>query len=406
VGASALYAQGTVEPEPSTRFHRLGIQPIDAALAVAVTALLQAELWLGERYQGAAAFPGARGLNAPLLLVAGLALGWRRRYPLRAFAVSMGALAIESVVSGGPEAGGAFLLLLVAVYSAAAYGDRPLATVAIAAGAVAVHDLTDPYIQGAGDVAFALIFAVVGFAFGRAVQGRRLRSSLLAEEASRLKAQHDERARQAVAEERARIARELHDIVAHSVSLMVVQAIAGQRASNGDGEAPAAREALASIETTGRQAMSEMRRLLALLHESDEGPIAPQPGLEQLPQLIAEVERAGAEISLIEHGERPALSPGVQLALYRIAQEALTNVLKHAGGARVDVELRYVGSDVELRVRDHGGAGIVGDGAWTGGTGIAGMRERAAVFGGELRAAPVGEGFAVELRLPVAGRAA
>jgi signal transduction histidine kinase len=386
-----------VERGRSSALSRLGAPTLDAVLALAITALVQAELWAGERYQGAAAFPGPRGVNAPLLAIAGLALAWRRSLPLVAFAVSMGALALESAISGGPEAGGTFLLLLVAVYSAAAYGDRPLMTAAIAAGAVAIHDVTDPSIHGAGDMLFALIFAVVGFIFGRAVHGRRIRTSLLTGEAERLKAEQDKRARQAVAQERERIARELHDIVAHSVSLMVVQAIAGQRATNGD-----ARDALASIEAAGRQAMGEMRRLLALLDEPGDAPIAPQPGVDQLPELIAEVRRAGLEVTLEEHGERPALSPGLQLALYRIAQEALTNALKHAGPTRVEVELSYPGAEVELRVRDHGGPGIDAGDAWTGGEGLAGMRERASVYGGRLSAARTDDGFAVEVRLPLA----
>jgi signal transduction histidine kinase len=377
---------------------------VDVVLALAVTVLLQVELWVGERYQGGAAFPGARGVNAPLLAVAGLALAWRRRFPLRAFAVSMAALVLESLISGGPEGAGTFLLLLVAVYSAAAYGDRPLIAAAIAAGAVAIHDLTDPSIHGAGDVLFALIFVVVGFAFGRAVHGRRIRSALLAEEAARLEAEQDERARQAVAEERERMARELHDIIAHSVSLIVVQAIAGQRATNGDGAS--ARDALESIEATGRQAMSEMRRLLALLDEPGDAPIEPQPGLGQLPRLIAEVGRAGLDVTLNEHGGRPPLSPGLQLALYRITQEALTNALKHAGPTRAEIELRYPGTEVELCVRDHGGTGIDAGAAWTGGKGLAGMRERASVYGGRLRAAPTETGFSVEVRLPLGDPAA
>jgi signal transduction histidine kinase len=381
---------------------KLGVRAQDAALALAITTLLQAELWLGERYQGSAAFPGAKGVDALLLAVAGLALAWRRRFPLRAFAVVMGALIVESIVSGGPEAGGSFLILLVAVYSAAAYADRPLLIAAIAAAAVAVHDITDPFVQGVGDVLFAPLFAIVAFVFGRAVHGRRIRADLLAEETTRLQSETDERARQAVAEERSRIARELHDIIAHSVSLMVVQAIAGQRA--GDARANgAAGEALASIESTGRQAMAEMRRLLAILNEADDGLAPPQPGLEQLPSLIEEVERAGLDVELVERGERPALSPGLELALYRITQEALTNSLKHAGPTRVQIELGYRDHEVELSVRDHGGSGEPGDGAWSGGNGLAGMRERAAIYGGELLATQRnGGGFELEVRLPLA----
>jgi signal transduction histidine kinase len=273
---------------------------------------------------------------------------------------------------------------------------------AITASAVAVHDITDPFAQGVGDILFAPLFAIVAFGFGLAVHGRRLRSDLLAEETTRLQSETDERAREAVAEERARIARELHDIIAHSVSLMVVQAIAGQRADGGEANGPA-RDALASIESTGREAMAEMRRLLAILHEADDGRAPPQPGLEQLPALIEEVEKAGLTVELVERGERPALSPGLELALFRIAQEALTNSLKHAGKTRVEIELGYRDHEVELNVRDHGGSGEQGDGPWSGGNGLAGMRERAAIYGGELRTAQRnGGGFELAVRLPVA----
>ena len=373
----------------------------DAALALAITALLQAELWLGERYQGSRAFPGPRAADAVFLAIAGLALAWRRRFPVAAYAVVMSSLSLESIVGGGPEAGGSFLILLVAVYSAAAYGDRLLLIAAIAAATVALHDVTDPFVQGVGDVLFAPLFAIVAFGFGRAVHGRRLRASLLREETTRLQSENEERARQAVAEERSRIARELHDIIAHSVSLMVVQAIAGQRAEGAEANG-SARRALASIESTGRQAMAEMRRLLAILHEADDAVAPPQPGLDQLPALIDEVEHAGLDVELVETGQRPPLAPGLELALYRITQEALTNSLKHAGNTRVEIELGYEPHAVGLRVRDHGGSGSQRDDAWSGGKGLAGMRERAAIYGGELRAERRNGGFELEVRLPLA----
>jgi signal transduction histidine kinase len=182
---------------------------------------------------------------------------------------------------------------------------------------------------------------------------------------------------------------------------MVVQAIAGQRTNDPEANG-AAHQALASIESTGRQAMAEMRRLLAILDDSEEGRAPPQPGLDQLPSLIAEVERAGLEVELVERGERPVLSPGLELALYRITQEALTNALKHAGPTRVEIELGYAHGEAELHVRDHGGRGAHTEGAWSGGSGLAGMRERAAVYGGELRALPGASGFELEVRLPLA----
>ena len=255
-------------------------------------------------------------------------------------------------------------------------------------------------------IAVAAILVIGRLAFGRATRGHRPRPSRVEADERRRERERDAQARRAAGEERARIARELHDIVGHSVSLMVVQAIAAQRAPGGSREAgpdPRGR-ALASIEATGRQAMGEMRRLRAILDESGEGAIAPQPGLAELPELIDEVGRAGLDVALSESGGRPALSPGLELALYRIAQDALTNALEHAGPSRVEIDLDYREAEVGLRILDRGGTPTGADEPRSDGTGIAGMRERATIYGGELNATPSSRGFAVEARLPIGQR--
>jgi len=300
--------------------------------------------------------------------------------------VVMGSLAAQSLATGGNEAGGGFLLVLIAVYSAAAYRDHPVWTAAIAIAGLAVHDLKDPYIHNAGDVAFAFMFAVAGYAFRRVTHWRGERSRV----------QSEEHSREAVAAERERIARELHDVVAHSVSVMVVQALAGQSALKG--EEPETRQALTSIERTGRQAMSEMRRLLTLLREERE--LSPQPGVAQLPELVEETRRAGLDVELTEEGDGTGVPPGVGLAIYRIVQEALTNSLRHSPGSHTEVSLRYGGGRVALRVASQGSNGSATLSG--GGFGIPGMRERAAVYGGELSAGPdEGGGYVVEARLPL-----
>jgi signal transduction histidine kinase len=373
----------------------------DGVLAVALTILLQAELWLGERYQSNAAFPGSKAGTAPFLLLATLAIGWRRRYPTAALAAAMAAIAGQSLATGGMEAGGGFLLVLIAVYSAAAYGDHPIWSAAISAAALTVHDLKDPYIHGAGDVAFAFAFATAGFVLGRVLHRRGVRSRLLTEEAERLHREREEQARRAVSAERQRIARELHDVVAHSVSVMVVQALAGQSTLSAD--EPAAREALSSIERTGRQAMSEMRRLLTILRDERELSASPQPGVGQLPELVDETRRAGLDVELREEGDGRRVPPGVGLAVYRIVQEALTNSLRHSHAAHTEVSVRYANTHVALRVVNVGSNGrAVLAGQASGGFGIPGMRERAAVYGGELSAGPAeGGGYVVEARLPL-----
>jgi signal transduction histidine kinase len=200
-----------------------------------------------------------------------------------------------------------------------------------------------------------------------------------------------------VAEERARLARELHDVVAHAVSMVVVQAEAGAAAG---GPPDRVEEAFDAIADTGRTALAELRRLLGVLRSPGEaGPREPQPGVAQLEPLVESVRRAGLPVEVrVEGADRP-LPPGVDLSAYRIVQEALTNSVKHAGPARASVLLRYGERDLELEVVDDGRGPRTGSAA---GHGLAGMRERTALLGGELDAGPApGGGFTVRARLPL-----
>jgi signal transduction histidine kinase len=223
---------------------------------------------------------------------------------------------------------------------------------------------------------------------------------MLRERARQLERQREEKARTAVAEERGRIARELHDVVAHSVSVMVVQAQAGQRLL---ADPDLAGGAFRAIEASGREALVELRRLLGILRTGAEQPaIGPQPGLGSLGVLLEQVREAGLPVELRVEGEQVQLPPGVDLAAYRIVQEALTNTLKHAGSARAEIIVRYGPSAVELEVLDDGrGAPAATNGS---GHGLIGMRERVALYGGRLEAEPrKAGGFAVRARLPLEG---
>jgi len=203
-------------------------------------------------------------------------------------------------------------------------------------------------------------------------------------------------AEQATAAERSRIAREMHDIVAHHLSVIVLQA-AGARASGRPAEAT-----LEKVENSARQALSETRRLLGVLRDpDDEAGLAPQPGIGDLDALAAGVQAAGLPVHLVIEGNLAALPATVDVSVYRIVQEALTNVLKHAGPAQADVTIGFGQDAVTIEVTDDGTAGP-GQRAQVGGHGLAGMRERAAAFGGELAAGPrVGGGYAVRARLPL-----
>jgi signal transduction histidine kinase len=245
-----------------------------------------------------------------------------------------------------------------------------------------------------------LAIAAVAWLVGFAYHERNRRTAELTARAERAERERETEARAAAAEERARIAREMHDVVAHSLSVMVVQAGAAEAMLDADPER--ARRPLAAVQQTGRSALTELRRMLGVLREmADEGPgLAPQPGLSALDELARQVREAGLPVNVRVEGEPRPLPPGIDLSAYRIVQEGLTNALKHAGPATAEVVVRYGPRELELVVRDDGrGRGPSANG---GGHGLLGMRERVALYGGDLTAGPRPEGgFALAARLPL-----
>jgi signal transduction histidine kinase len=269
-----------------------------------------------------------------------------------------------------------------------------LATSAVAAGALTLHELVTVL------VAVGAAYVVGIYAGIRAVHIEALRAH-----AAHLDRERELLAQRAVAEERVRIARELHDVVGHYLSLITVQA--GALQTQLDPADPASRTVQA-MARTGRQALDEMRRLLGVLRlGSVEAPgHAPQPVLDELPTLIAQARAAGLPVELCIEGERRPLPAGVDVCAYRIVQEALTNVMRHARPTRCEVLVRYGRATIELRVTDDGGGGSV-RAPIAPGHGLIGMRERAALFGGDLDAGPrQGGGFAVRATLRLHGSAA
>jgi signal transduction histidine kinase len=345
-------------------------------------------------------------------LVAVLALGWtlpfalRARYPfwapvvvcafVCAFALTASDRSITSLTMP-------FVAALAAAVSLGLVGDRRLSIAGWAAviGTAAVVDSQSG--SRYSDFFWTTLILTLAWFFGSALrtrteQARELSERVVAAERARAVA-----AERATAAERARIARELHDVVAHSVSVMVVQA-SGVRRLLKD-EQHREREALLSVEQIGRQALTEMRRMLGVMRSGEDPPaaLAPQPGLQHLDRLIAQVEEAGLAVTLRVEGHRPALSPGVDLSAYRIVQEGLTNALKHAKGAQAEVVVRYIDSSVQLEIADDGPGAVNGE---TGGHGLVGMRERVALYGGTIEAGPRdGGGFVLRAKLPVEGRA-
>ncbi|GII59865.1 two-component sensor histidine kinase [Planotetraspora thailandica] len=383
---------GAAPAEPGRRRAWL----FDVSIAAAFVAVGQIDVWAPWIAVWWADDPvaGPAALNSVLFFVIAASLAWRRRAPLVVSCVVAGAAAAQAVITATAPIG---LLLdgpvLVSLYSVAAYSRRgqALTGLAVTAVALAVHDLQDPAIrsgEGFDDALFWWLVHLVGWVVGRYVGSRRA-AAAMAQRAKTLEG--------AVRTQRDRIARELHDVVAHGVSVVTVQA--GAALSVLDERPDRAREALMAIESTARGALDEMRRLLGVLRAEDIGPsFTPQPSLTDLAELCEQVGAAGLPVALSVEGAVRRLPAGVELAGYRIVQEALTNALRHSGASGAEVRVSYGTDDVVLCVVDDGtGAGEQRGG----GFGLIGMRERAAIYGGELTTGPRDSvGYAVRARLP------
>jgi signal transduction histidine kinase len=368
----------------------------DAILALALAAAAQAEVWSG-------LLAGPKWATLPASLAYTLPLAWRRRAPLPVAVLVVASALIQVFASVDLDNGVSwFVAFLVVMYSLGAYGSQApaIAGLAFAVGFTGVL-LSVPDFASGDYVLWVGILAAAPWAVGRALRRRQLQAAQLEDRAARLEREREEQARIAVAAERARIARELHDIVAHSVSVMVVHVGVVRRRIRGDHREES--DLLSEVEGRGRQAIAEMRRLLGLLRTDEEGlALAPQPTLERLPPLLEQVREAGLPVDLRTEGDPVPLPAGIDLAAYRIVQEALTNALKHAGPAHATVAVRYAAGALELEVTDDGrGAGPAGNGR---GHGLIGMRERAALYGGTIEAGPAQHGgFAVRAHLPLEG---
>jgi signal transduction histidine kinase len=344
----------------------------------------------------------------PALLVLGvvmpLALVWRRRAPVEVLGFCLAAsLVVELVTSPDDYPVALGIVLLVAVYSAGAHTSGRDATLASGVAGAAVpllsvahafdYEWYDPSSATNVFVGFLVLLVATRtvWSAGRWAHRRRERSR----EAI---AEREERTRAALRDERARIARELHDVVAHSMSVIVLQARGACHALATEPEE--ARGAMEAVERTASQTLAEMRRLVDVLRDEDgSAALAPQPSLDRLERLLGEVRAAGLPVELRVEGEAHELPPGVDLCAYRVVQEALTNALKHAGPATARVFLRYVEGAVEVEVTDTGSGSGDANGA---GVGLAGMSERVALFGGRLESGPrPNGGFAVSARLPL-----
>jgi signal transduction histidine kinase len=348
---------------------------------------------------------GVLAVGYALVLLHTLPLAARRRFPGTVLAICVASgLAIGALFLPPEFLGPA---ILVAVYSVAAYGSRWVALAGLAAaelGLAAVQLIQGRFGEPAAWVQFALIIGAA-WLLGYFVGDRHVYAARLEERTAELEQAREELARRAVAEERLRLARELHDVVAHSMSVIAVQSGVGAHVAESRPEEVG--KALSAIEATSRATLEELRRLLSVLRQDSESQasLAPVPGLADLDSLLGEVAKAGLAVRLRVEGTPSPLPAGVDLSAYRIVQEALTNVVKHAGPAQAQVTIGYRDQDVTVEVTDdgRGAAALAGDGRGGTGHGLVGMRERVAAFGGDLETGPrPGGGFRVAARLPLA----
>jgi signal transduction histidine kinase len=371
---------------------------IDWLIVAVLTAGAQYQIWVQPvdlRLQG------SRVANAVLFVLMVVPLGWRRRAPLSVLAIVMGSTVVGFYALYDPASQAhpdPFLPFLIAIYSVAAHADRRRAVIGGVLAAAAILAIDAPVLL-AGAVpndVYAWLLYGLAWILGRALRHRQDLAAALQDRAALLEHEQEAKARSAVTEERARIARELHDVIAHSLSVIVVQAAAERRVLGQ--EHATTREVLGAIEHTGRQALVELRRLLGVIRKTDDRPaLRPQPTLARLDELLAQVRDAGLAVQLQTQGEPVPLPPGVDLSAYRIVQEALTNVLKHANARHVEVLVCYRPGELEVEVTDDGQGPTDEPG---GGHGLVGMRERVALYGGALEAGQRdGGGYRLHARL-------
>jgi len=386
------------------------LQPyMDAGLTAVVTIAGLGAAWSvrTEPVPGTAAVgAGAYALGIALALLGGLPLAWRRRRPLVVLGiVELSVLLHLVLIAANPRA--AIVALAAAMYTVGAEEPRGRSLpAAVAVATVNTVTYLGLFVSGQLDAPqnfFVVTLVVAGsWALGDNIGTRRAYLASLEDRAVRAEREQQAQAQRAVLDERSHIARELHDMVAHHVSAIAVQAGAAEEIAEADPRR--ARQVLGTIQATSRQALAEMRALVGVLRdEPDDARLTPQPSLDQLDRLVAQTRAAGLQVAVRVEGQRRPLPEALDLSAFRLVQEALTNTLKHAHAARADVVVRYGDESLEVIVSDDGGNGSTPAAPGTG-RGLVGMRERVALFHGELDVgrAP-GGGFRVHATLPIAG---
>jgi signal transduction histidine kinase len=399
---AAVYIEAMDLRAAVRRLERLSPWVVDAGLAAGLAVIALTEIALDARCACLAAsdvwwsVAFTMGITLPLVL--------RRRYPFAVINAVGVTAAVYNIIDIPPDPYTLTFAILVAVYSVAAYARQSLAVTAAVISVVALVLLNLPVMADQNDYAdvvnqFLLLGG--GWIAGQNTRYRRRQAELLRERVERAEREQREHERVAILEERGRLARELHDVIAHSVGVIAVQAGAARAVA--EQRPDQARQALADIEEVSKDTLVELRRTLGALRAAgQETELRPAPGLAVLGELVEQVRRAGVRVSVREEGAGRALPSGVDLSAYRVVQEALTNTVKHSGSPTAQVTISYGESALEVLVTDDGGRPppdrVAGG---NGGHGLIGMRERVAMLGGEFEAGATETGFSVRARFPL-----
>jgi signal transduction histidine kinase len=368
----------------------------DASFAIFLALFTQVELMLADEVAGPML------VQSVSFAVMTLAVAWRRTAPLLAAALTGTAMAVQTLAGEAPVVGG-FIAVLIVTYSVASYAPRR--TALLGGAFVLLGVFTYPLVHDtnfADEVGNLAIF-VGAWVLGRAVRSRQRRAVEAENQVLVIEREREQTMRAAIADERARIARELHDIVAHGVSVMVLQAGAARQTL--DRDPGKVRQLLVTVEQMGRQSLEEMHRMLGVLRRTGEDvALEPPLTLGAIGQLLDDVRQTGLTVDCRIEGDQRPLGPGLEVSAYRIVQESLTNTLKHTDATSAEVTLRYRTDALELTVTDDGHGSSDPDDRG-GGRGLIGMRERAELFGGTITAGPAQpHGWRVAVRLPVDGQ--
>lgn len=394
------------EPRPPTPVGRVAL--VDGLVAAAVCLVGLAEL---SGVIPGSYFPTAPLVSVVLIVLSAAPLALRRRYPMAVFLAVVVVITVWQYAFYAPDQQPPFepfVALLVAAFGAGALTEGRAAAAAFATVGVGVALTAVDVASGQplGSAVPPLVTILGVFSLGRLMALYRRRAHESALRAVRAEQSAEQAKQEAVASERARIARELHDVVSHDVSLMVLQASVERRllGESPDGAAAGTAAVLQSIESAGRDALTELRHMLGVLRQDAHAPLAPQPGLDRLEELVAEARTAGVDVQVRRSGEGGALPPGLDLAAYRVLQESLTNIVKHVGPTHVRLSLDHGPEELTIDVLDDGPAAGGSRSSLPGGHGLLGMRERVQLYGGTLLAGPHEAGFRVQVRLPIPSR--